>query len=75
MGAEQILTAEKHNMDIPYRKINKVWMSKVGKMCSIHLITDNQHHDYDFPAVYQDKAQQLVKTFLSEKFTEPSIWD
>ena len=76
MGANQILAAEKHNIDVHYNDINIVWRGQVGKMCSINFKTSEQRHSYDFPAVYKDKAQQLIQTFLSEKFTDkPSMWD
>jgi|ETNmetMinimDraft_21_1059911.scaffolds.fasta_scaffold21053_4 hypothetical protein len=75
MGVEQILKAEKHNMDISYNDISIIWIAKKGKMCAVCFKTDSQRHSYDFPAVYQDKAKQLIQTFLSDKYTDkPSIW-
>ena len=70
MDIEQIITFDKYNRAVDYSEITKVSITLAagGKMARFLFETEKEFHVYMFPADYMDRAQQLVKTHLSEKY-------
>ena len=71
MSIQQVIESDKWNVTINYSDINKISLLVTAgkKMVHVKFETSEKEHFYFFPAEFLDRAQQLIKMHLSDKFT------